>query len=135
MASYGTGQPPAFESPYKPPSGLSDLMADMEQGSAYPYQCEVSGSTFRHHAVNPNGMVALVTAQSEYNPNKKMRLQQTIRFVHQYIHPDDAAELMIRLTDPDDPFGVDELYVLMREIGKAGTARPIPPSCRWRPRR
>lgn len=135
MASYGSRTEPAFESPYKPPSGLEDLIADMDRDKDYPYTAMVGGLTFRHRAPSPKGLLTFVTSQKEYNPNAQMRLQQRVRFINQHIHPEDATELMVRIIDADDPFGGEELKQLVREIGKAGTARPTQPSCRWRQRR
>lgn len=110
-------------------------MADLEQGKEYPYTAEVGGLFFRHRAPQPRGLMAFVTAQSEYNPNAQMRLQQMVRYIHQHVHPDDATELMVHMIDADDPFDVGQLVQLTRAIGKAGTARPTRPSCRWQPRR
>jgi hypothetical protein len=134
MASHlGSGREPDFESPYKPPAGIEDLIADMESGTDYPYQTLVGGMTFRHKRAQPRGLLAFVASQSEFNPNDDIRIQQMVRFIHQHTHPDDAVELMIRLID-DQEFGLDQLSELTRAIARGGTARPTKPSSHW-PRR
>ncbi len=135
MASrIGTGQEPVFESPFKPPPGVEDLIADMEQDTGFPYRTTVGGIEFRYRVPGSRTLLAFVAAQSEHNHNKDIRVQQMALFVHGNIHPEDAAELMYRLIDDDD-FGETELKTLLRRIGTAGTARPTGPLSHWQRQR
>jgi hypothetical protein len=126
----GTGQEPVFESPYKPPPGLEDFLADLDQAKPYPYTTEVGGITFHYRAPQPQGLVAFVTAQSEYNSNRSLATQQMVRFINGNIRPDDAAMLMVRLIE-DDAFGIEQLGQLTRTIARGGTARPTRPLSHW----
>lgn len=130
VSRVGTGQEPVFESPFKPPPGVEDLIADMEQGTEFRFSTEVGGLTFRYRVPQPRALLAFVAAQREHNHNDDIRAQQMAMFVHANIHPDDAAELMMHLIDDDD-FGVDELWSLVRRIGRAGTARPTGRLSHW----
>lgn len=134
MASLANRPEPEFESPFKPPPGFDDLIADIEQDPDYPYSATVGNQLFRFHRAQPKGLAALVSAQSQYNTNDQVRLRQLIMFIHRHTHPDDVAKMMIRLID-DDTFGIPQLDDLMRAIVKAGTARPTRPSSPWQRRR
>jgi len=125
---------PEFESPFKPPPGFDDLIADSEPDSPFPYSETVGNQLFRFRRAQPRSLATFIAAQSEFNSNKEQRLKQLIRFVHHHLHPGDMEKLMVRLID-DDKFGIAELDELTRVITKAGTARPTRPSSPWQRRR
>lgn len=135
MASHpAIGREPEFESPYKPPPGFADLIADMDPVSEYPYSEVVAGQLFRFHRAHPKALATFVSAQSEFNSNDSVRVRQLVRFIHHHTHPDDLATMLLRLIE-DDTFGMAELDELVEAIAKAGTARPTKPSSPWQRRR
>jgi hypothetical protein len=136
-----TSAPPAdgtFESPFKPPAGLPDFLADAERhdGAApFPYATVLAGIKVRYRTPPPGAMAMFVTALSQFNTNADIRAQQRMRFIAANVHPADLTVLVRELVDPDQPLGDTELEKLMETLAKAGTARPIGPSSRWRRRR
>jgi len=125
---------PEFESPFKPPPGFDDLIADTEQDSTYQYSETVGNQLFRFRRAVPRALATFVAAQSQYNANKEQRMKQLVRFAQHHLHPADMEALMIRLID-DDEFGIGQLDDLVWAIAKAGTARPTRPSSPWQRRR
>lgn len=126
-----------FESPWKPPSGVEDLVADTERVTTalgWANSAEIGGRRWRYRMAPASELLAFTASQSKHNPNSQIRTRQLVGFVHRNLHPDDAVELMMRLVNPDYPFGMEELETLLREIGKAGTARPFGPPRNWRRR-
>lgn len=138
MASYMTERDGTFESPWKPPSGVEDLVADTEAaitGLGYVHSITVAGRKWRYRMAPATELLAFTASQSKHNPNADLRRRQLAGFVHRNLHPDDAARLMLAMVDPDSGVGIEELAELMHAIGKAGTARPFPLPRNWRRRR
>lgn len=134
MASHpGIGSEPEFESPYKPPPGFPDLIADADTETGYKYSAVVGGQVFRIRRADPKAIATFVSAQSQFNSNKEQRLKQLLLFVHRHTHPDDVARAMIRMVE--GTFCIIELDELTTEIAKAGTARPTKPLSPWQRRR
>lgn len=135
MASHpAIGRESEFESPYKPPPGFADLIADTESVPGYPYSDIVAGQLFRFHRAHPKALATFVSSQSEFNSNDEVRVRQLVRFIQHHTHPDDMAKMLLRLID-DDGFKLPQLDQLVEAIVKAGTARPIKPSSRSQRRR
>ena len=76
----------------------------------------------RFRTPDPKAVPTLVTALSQYNTNRQLAGQITVRFVIQHVHPDDQPQLIARLVDPDSGVDVDEL---LKQIARAGTSRPF----------
>lgn len=126
-----------FESPFKPPPGVLDFLTDLEYAPGEPHYTHVTnigGLRLRYRVPPPGALVTFTTALSTFNTNQAIRHQQRLRFISENIHPDDRPGLISKLVDPDSGFGDPELETLIRELGRAGTARPTVPSPRSRRR-
>lgn len=112
-----------FQSPYQPPPSHTDLTGDIAALDPNAWQMvHVADRFWRVKMPTPNalGLLAEIIEQKG-----GAQLQAMNMFLSNHLHPDDMAEMLGKLTDPEDPFGAAEYQELYRATVTVGTARPF----------
>jgi hypothetical protein len=121
---------PTFISPYQPPPSYDDFAADIDPTGWK--RVEVAGFPFRVKTPQPQAIDVLSFAWSKHARSDKIAHQSLIDFVARYTHPEDLAEVLGIMADPDDArFEVEQFHELVKQIATVGTARPFWPSLGW----
>lgn len=124
LSGTGAARPQvAFHSPFQPPAGLEDFLADRK-----PEQWKIVITGGRSWRVKVPGAAELdefVLSQQKYNSDAEMRTRAALNFIGANLHPDDIPKLVRLMITPDGEFGTAELSTLVRHIATTGTARPF----------
>lgn len=111
---------PSFVSPFQPPPGSVDLLAEAQPGTWHT--AFVGGMAWRLKVPLPSAL-GLLSEIIDTVGGAQVKVINGFMIMH--MHPGDLETMLCRMLDPEDPFGGEEFIELYRAAVTVGTARPF----------